>query len=175
MSGKRGNGEGSIYKRKDGMWCGVVTNGRETDGKLKRVYYYGKTRTEIAEKIVKAQNEIKTGVFIEPTKMKVSEWMDIWMQEYMKSKLRPTTYGSYEYLARIHIKPQIGEMLLKELRPEHLQKMYNEKYANGRHDEEGGLSPRSVRYIHIVIHGALEQAVRNNLLARNVSEATTLP
>lgn len=128
----------------------MVTNGRDPKtGKLKRVTYYGKTRSEVAEKIVKAQGEIKTGLFVEPSRMKVSDWLDTWMKEYMKPKLRPTTYESYECFTRIHIKPTVGDMLLRDLRPENLQKLYNDKFESGRHDGEGGLSPRSVRYIHI--------------------------
>ena len=73
MASKRGNGEGSIFKRNDGKWCGVVTNGRDNEGKLKRLYYYGKSRQEVADKILKTQSELKTGTYIEPTKMKFRE------------------------------------------------------------------------------------------------------
>lgn len=176
MAGKRGNGEDTIYKRNDGTWCGMVTSGRDpTTGKLKRATYYGKTRTEVAEKIVKAQSEIKTGVFVEPSRVKMGEWFETWMKEYMKPKLRPNTYSSYESLIRIHLKPAVGEILMKDLRPEHLQSLYNAKFTSGRHDDTGGLSSRTVRYIHIIMHGTLDQAMKNNLIARNVSEFTTLP
>ncbi|OGO80081.1 MAG: hypothetical protein A2Y21_02200 [Clostridiales bacterium GWC2_40_7] len=44
-----------------------------------------------------------------------------------------------------------------------MQKLYNEKYTRGRVDCKGGLSARSVRYIHIIIHESLEQALKNQL------------
>lgn len=176
MAGRRGNGEGTIYRRNDGTWCGMLTNGRDpSTGKLKRVTYYGKTRSEVADKIYKAQSEIKTGIFIEPTKVKLAEWLDTWMKDYMKPKLRPTTFESYEYIVRIHLKPEIGNMMLRDLRPEHLQKLYNDKFERGKLDGEGGLSSRSVRYIHMVLHNSLDQAIKNQLIGHNVSEATTLP
>ena len=175
MASKRGNGEGSIFKRNDGKWCGAVTTGRDDSGKLKRQYYYGKTRQEVSDKIIEAQSEMQTGIFVEPTKVKVGEWLDKWMKEYAKPKLRLTTYANYEHLIRVHIKPVIGDILLRELRPEHLQRLYNEKFEKGRIDGEGGLSSGTVRFIHIVIHGSLEQALKNQLIYRNVSEATTLP
>jgi len=68
----------------------------------------------------------------------------------------------------VHIKPKLGKALIRELKPEQVQKFYNERKASG-------LSARTVRYIHVVLHEALEQAMRNNLVVRNVTEATTLP
>jgi integrase len=90
------------------------------------------------------------------------------MNDYKKLDLRPTTWQSYEQLIRMHIKPAIGHVPLQELQSEHLQKLYNEKRA-------AGLSPRTVRYIHAVLHAALRQAVKERKITWNVSEATVLP
>lgn len=90
------------------------------------------------------------------------------MKEYKKDNIRPTTYSSYEYIVRVHIKPNLGKAYLKELKPEQVQRFYNERKASG-------LSSRTVRYIHTVLHEALEQAVKNNLIVRNVCKSTTLP
>lgn len=171
MAGKRnrGSGEGCISRRKDGSWCAVVTTGRNPEtGKLKRQFFYGKTRQEVAEKLNKALNDLRQGTFVEPSKLTVGEWLDTWLVEYKKPELRPTTYDSYEVMVRVHLKPAIGGLKLKDLRPEHLQHLYNEK-------AKSGLSATTVRYIHAVIHQALKQAVRNQLVVRNVAEATTLP
>lgn len=176
MAGKRGNGEGSIFKRKDGSWCGMVTISRDpTTGKPKRVTKYGKTRQEVAEKIAKIQSELLYGTYIEPTKITVLQWLETWLKDYKKSNLRPTTYTNYEYLIRIHIGPSIGGILLKDLRSETLQRLYNEKYNQGNIKHHTKLSYSSVRLIHVVIHQALQQAVNNNLILRNVSESTSLP
>lgn len=66
MPKKRGNNEGTIYRRKDGRWCGMVTIGRKSDGKLKRVTFYGKTKQEVVEKVTKAISDLKQGTFFEP-------------------------------------------------------------------------------------------------------------
>jgi integrase len=71
-------------------------------------------------------------------------------------------------LIRHHLKPALGHIALKDLRPDHVQRFYNKK-------RDDGLSPRTIKYIHTVIHGALKQALKNQLVVRNVSEATTLP
>jgi len=165
---RRGNGEGCIYRRKDGRWCAVATVGRREDGSPKRVSFYGKTRQEAAEKLTKALNDVRLGTLPEPGRMTVGEWLDIWLQDYKKSSLRPTTFDSYATIARCHLKPALGGIPLKDLRPEHLQRLYNDKARSG-------LSATTVRYIHAVIGQSLRQAVRNRLVARDVSEATTLP
>jgi integrase len=67
-----------------------------------------------------------------------------------------------------HLRPSLGHIPLKDLRPDQVQRFYNDK-------RETGLSPRTVRYLHTIIHGALKQAMKNQLVTRNVSEATTLP
>jgi len=69
---------------------------------------------------------------------------------------------------RYHLKPALGHIALAALRPEHVQHMINSKSASG-------MAPRSVAYIRGVLHGALKQAMRNQLIPRNVTEATTLP
>ena len=112
--------------------------------------------------------ELKQGTYIEPKRITVADWLNTWLNDYKKMELRPTTWESYKIQINTHITPAIGELNIQELHPNHLQKLYNEKL-------ESGLSPRSVRYIHTVMHGALKQAVKNQLLLRNVSEATTLP
>jgi len=172
---KRGNNEGTISKRQDGKWCAVITLGIDEDGKQKRKFYYGKTRQEVAEKLNQAINDVKKGTFVPINKVATAEWLKEWLNVYKKSSIGPSTFMDYEYLIRIHINPIIGKVLLKDLRPEHLQKLYNEKSTSGKVDGSGGLSSSSVRHIHIVLHQALRQAVRNNLIPRNVSECLELP
>lgn len=168
-SKKRGHGEGTITRRPDGRWMAQITIGYDPEtGKPKRVTFYGKTRPEVAEKLAKAQNDMKHGTFTEPTRLTVGEWLDTWLREYKKPSLRPTTYDSYEVQVRCHLKPAIGHLRLRDLRPEHLQHLYNDK-------AKSGLSTTTVRYIHAIMHQALEQAVKNQLVGRNVSKATTLP
>lgn len=175
MSGKRGQGEGCIYKRSDGTWAAVITTGRDEKGHQKRQFIYGKTRTEVAEKLLKTQNDMKTGAYIKPTKATLGEWLDKWLEQYKRNDLRPTTYSSYEQHIRVHIKPSIGHVLLQDLTPEMVQKFYNEKYKTGRYDGEGGLSSATVRKIHNILHEALDQAVLNSLIYRNAADATKRP
>lgn len=175
MPKKRGNNEGCISKRKDGKWCAVVTVGFDEEGKQKRKFFYGKTRQEVADKMNDVIHNINRGTYIEPSKTKLSDWLNTWLNEYKKSNIRPSTYDSYEYLIRLHIAPTIGHIVLKDLKPEHLQRLYNDKGSSGKADGTGGLSAKTINRIHVVLHASLDQAVKNGLVIRNVSEATTLP
>jgi len=144
-------------------------------GKQKRKFFYGKTRQEVAEKLNHAVHTIQQGTFVNSNKIRTEEWLEEWLYTYKKSSVRPSTFMDYEYLIRVHINPIVGKLLIKDLRPEHLQRLYNEKSACGQINGSGGLSPSSVRHIHIVLHQALRQAVRNNLIPRDVSESLELP
>lgn len=164
----RGRNEGTIYKRKDGRWEAKITVGYDPEtGKPKRMSIYGQKR-EVAEKLARVLAEKAVGSFVEPTKLTFGEWLDRWLKVYVKPKVRPTTLDCYEENIRLHLKPALGHIPLRELRPEHLQALYNEKLAEG-------LSSRTVRLIHTVAHAALKQAVKSGLVVRNVAEATSPP
>lgn len=177
MAKKRSNGEGTIFKRPSGTWAAQITVGRDpATGKLKRLTFSGKTRKEVQEKLTAALAQMQQGTFVEPSKVTVGEWLDTWLNEYKKPpKIRPTTWQGYETVIRVHIKPAIGHIPLRQLQPSHLQKLYNEKAAQGRVDGKGGLSARTVIIIHTIMHASLKQAMKEGLVARNVAEATTLP
>lgn len=176
MAKRRGNGEGSIYKRPDGTWAGQVSVGYDpATGKLKRKSFYGKTRKEVADKMAQALQEVRSGTYIEPAQTTFGEWLDKWLAGYKKGQLKPSTYESYEILINVHIKPALGKIPMAKLQAHILQSFYNEKLAAGRADGKGGLSTRMVRYLHAIIRQALQQAVKEGLLPRNVADATSPP
>ena len=109
---KRGHGEGTIYKRPDGLWTAQIIVGYDLKtGKPKRKSFYGKTRQEVANKLAEVIQEVNTGTFIEPSKITFGEWLDKWLVEYKKSQIKPTTYESYEVIINTHIKPALGNFL----------------------------------------------------------------
>lgn len=164
----RGNGEGSIYEVKPGLWRAQITTGRTAEGKLKRASIYGSSRKEVAEKLTQTLNSLKNGTYVETNKINLSSWLDTWLTEYKKSSIRPTTYSSYEWIIKKHIKPTLGDTYLQDIQPHTVQKFYNDKLNSG-------LSARTVRYIHILLHESLEQAVKNTLVVRNVTNVANLP
>ena len=177
MAKRRGDGEGSITRRGSGRWQGSALIGydRET-GKPIRKYFYGKTRKEVQRKLSEIIPEVHAGTYREPANITVAEWFTTWLNVYMKPSLRPTTWESYRYQVEGHIIPALGHLKLPQLQTAHIQRLYNDKLKGGRLDgKPGGLSPKSVKYIHTVIHSALEQAKREGMITINPADAVKLP
>lgn len=188
---KRAHGEGSIDRRPDGRWRGRITVGRDWEtGKPKRVTVYGKTQKEVLDQLDELKQRVKNGIYADAGKMTFAEWLDIWLEEYARPAVRPTTYDSYEYLIRVHIKPGLGGILLRDLQPFYIQKFYNEKLqekkrpatmpkdkekAKQLREQAGTLSPSTIRHMHIIINQALKQALKEGKIPRNPAEATTPP
>ncbi|MGI6601353.1 MAG: tyrosine-type recombinase/integrase [Dethiobacteria bacterium] len=174
---RRGHGEGSITKRKDGRWQASILVGYDPKtGKQKRKYFYGRTRKEVQRKLNEIIPEVQAGTYREPANITVAEWFTTWLNVYMKPSLRPTTWESYRYQVEGHIIPALGHLKLPQLQTAHIQRLYNKKLKSGRLDgRKGGLSPRSIKYIHTVIHSALEQAKKEGMIIINPAEATKLP
>ncbi len=172
---RRGDGEGSIYRRPDGRWAGQVSLGYDSKGKRLRKTFYGQTRKEVADQVTAALQKVATGTYIEPTTVTFGEWLDKWLTSYKKGQLKQSTYESYESMIETHIKPALGGVPMAKLQAHTLQSFYNDKLKNGRADGKGGLSTRMVRYCHAIIRQALQQAVKEGLLPRNVADATNPP
>jgi len=177
MVKRRGHGEGSITKRKDGKWQGSVLVGYDPEtGKPKRKYFYSDTRKEVQQKIAETALHVHARTFREPSKLTVAEWFTTWLNDYMRLSLRATTWESYQYQVNGHIIPALGHLKIVQLQTAHIQRLYNDKLQGGRLDgKEGGLTPKSVRYIHTVIHSCLVQAKKEGLLTVSPADAVRLP
>lgn len=175
MAKKRSNGEGTIYQRKDGRWTAQYST--MVDGVLKRKTVYGKTQKEVKTKLKNLQTKAESQTFFEEDKdMLFQDWMKTWLMTYKKPMLKITTYENYimNYSAHI-VDSKIGKCPINKLTVSMLQQYYNNLALDGRSDGKGKLSNRTVRYISILIAGALDQAVKNGLVERNLSKLTVLP
>ena len=169
MSKKRGAGEGSIVRRKDGLWQGAVTIGRNKNGTQKRKYFYAKTRNVVAAKITTALKELQDGKYIDssvsPT---IKTWMNHWLWTYKKNSLKQTTFEQYETLLRIHLYPVMGDVKIIDLKSEQLQQLYNEM-------KEKGLSAKTIHTLNTVLHAGINNAIWEDLLYKNVTEHIVIP
>jgi integrase len=161
---KRGNGEGSITRRKTGGWCAQYTV-YTVEGR-KRKTLYGRTRQEVAAELAKALSDQEGGVTFNAGSITVGEWMDRWLEDCLKplveaGKMVHSTFVRYEGIANNHLKPTLGHRKLKALTRAEIRRLYNEKSKT--------LSPRSVDYIHTTLQKALDQAVIDELISRNVA------
>lgn len=164
---KRGQNEGSIFKRDDGRWCAVVNLGYQ-NGKRTRKYFYGNTRREVQQLLTKALRDQEQGLQIAPERQTVGQFLTHWLENVAKPGIRPSTYRSYEQMIRCHLIPGIGHHVLTKLTPHHVQAYLNGKLTSGQ-------SPRTVQYQHAILRRALGQAERWNQIPRNVAKLVTPP
>ena len=182
MPKRRANGEGNIRKRKDGRWEGRYTVGHDPEtGKAIIKNVLGKTQTEVKEKLKKA---IEENVGIDYGRAKtytVGSWLEVWMENYAKVKLRPSTFKTSQGFLKNHIKPQIGSIPLAGLTSLDLQRFYKHLLDGGRVDrieakkKPKGLAPKTVRNIHQMIGSAYNLAMEQHLVTKNPTQGCALP
>jgi len=120
--------------------------------------------------------ELNTGTYIEPSKLTVKDYLDRWLEDYAKGAVGKKTFERYEGIVRDYLVPELGNIVLTKLQPLHIQACYTRWRQEGRRDgREGGLSAQTVLHHHRVLSEVLHQAVRWQLVARNVAEAVEPP
>ncbi|WP_018504441.1 tyrosine-type recombinase/integrase [Parafrankia discariae] len=167
--GRRGAGEGAIYKDASGRWRATVDLGWKA-GKRQRKYLSGKTRAEVAEKLRSLRREQEDGVAIvtgaKPLTME--QWLTFWLDTIAARKVRPSTLATYRGYVRNRIVPALGAVRLDRLTPEHLEAFY-------RRCETEGLAAASVLQMHRIVSRALKVAHRRGRVARNVATLVDPP
>ena len=166
MARRRGNGEGSITRRKDGLY--MARYWVETPKGPKRKTIYGKKREEVADKLARALAERADGIVYDDENLTVGEYLDSWLKGSVRGSVRQSTFDRYEIAVRVHIKPALGRLKLKKLTSAHLAGFYQDRLA-------AGFAPASVNKLHVTLHKALEQAVKWHMVPRNVAEAVKAP
>ncbi len=168
--GKNANGEGSIYPHKrNGKKVGyrgayVVY----TASGPKRRYVTGKNRDEVRRKLTKAMADRDGGFVFDDGGMTVGQYVERWLKDSVRGTVRQITFETYEYMVYPHIVPALGRVKLKALTPVHVRSFYREKL-------DGGLSNATVGKMRVVLQKALDQAVSDGLIPRNVAKGIRLP
>lgn len=175
---RRGNGEGSVYQRKDKTWAAVLTVGTTPDGKPKRKFFYGKTSAEARAKMDEYKNNIKNGI-VAPGKITFGDWVNMWLDNYVKPNIKYSTYLGYRNRVDAHIIPMLGHIQLKKITTSDIQVALNQMLENGNlykaESETRGLAPRTVVHIRSTIKAALEQAVIERRIPYNPARQTKVP
>jgi integrase len=160
---RRGHGEGSIYRRSDGRWAAALS----MEGG-KRKFLYGKTRQEVIKRLREAQRLRGDGVPLPDERVTVREYLERWLEDSIRPKVRPWTYRGYEVHVRLHIVPELGSERLVKLTPQQVQRWINGRLA-------AGLAPKTVHYMLGTLRTALNQAVRWGVVTRNVAALVDPP
>lgn len=160
---------GQIIKRGEKTWYVRIFRGRDTNGKRK---YFNKTvhgtKKEAQKFLTAKMREIDLGIFIEPTNLTFDEYIKRWLESAVRPRVSQRTADGYAGLIERYLNDELGVKKLADIQTLDIQKIYAEM-------QKRGLSARIVRHTHSVLHNALKQAVKWNVLQKNVAEFVELP
>jgi len=168
---------GSIRQRSKGSWEITIDIGRDpATGKRLRHFESVKGRkTDAQKRLHELLHSLEQGNFAKPRRITLGEWLTDWLSGYVKTNCSPRTLDGYQSIVMRHLIPSLGMIPLSQLEPRHIQQYYASALSEGRADGRGGLSSRSVLHIHRVLFQALNYAVRQGLLMRNIAEFVDPP
>lgn len=171
---KRGQNEGSIYKRTDGRWSAIVSI-ESKNGRRRRKFFYGKTRKDVQEKLTMALRDQQLGLPIASERQTTGQFLQWWFEQVARQTVRPKTLKFYDFAMRQHLLPSLGSIPLQKLSPQRVQAFLN--HASHSASERTGrpLSARTVRHLHRTLCTALNSAVKYGNVPRNVATLVDPP
>ena len=176
---RRPQGDGTIRKRSDGRWEARIIIGHKNDGSPMYKSAFAKTQKSALKQLHQLLDLYRDVDLTEECRMTLGEWMDKWLDEYMIFTIKENTIKGYRSQIDHQIKPFIGHKQLASLTTADIQKFYNKIKKEGRvhpHPIHGHvLSDSMVRKIHMMLHEAMEVAVRERYIVRNPTDNTTIP
>ena len=179
MGNKRPDGDGLVRKRDDGRWEGRIVVGHKEDGTPIFRYVFGKTQRELTKKLHAKILEFRGVELSEESSMTLAEWLEKWLTEYKVNTIRESTLERYRTDLTNHVIARLGYKKISFITTNDIQKMYVDIKENGRihnRNEKGtALSDSVVRSIHMMLHQAFEDAVKERLISKNPTKGTTIP
>lgn len=164
---KRANGEGNIYKRKDGRWEARAYLRTTNHGK-KRVSVFGKTRAEASEKLTARIVDNSRGNLVSRESWTIGSYLDYWITDIVPRNCRPKTVEGYESIIRVHLKPILGKLSFNRMTPMVLQRAFDAKAAEG-------CTPRILNEMRKVLSAALTRARRQGHISTNPARDIEVP
>lgn len=171
---------GCIYKRSKDSWTIVVDLPRdsETNKRRQKSVTIRGSKKDAEKELARLINEIETGIYINTEKITVADYLKKWL-EFTRQSIEPSTYRCYKVAVEQHIIPVLGNIQLAKLQPMHIQEYYAKDLESGRRDNKKSvsrkLSATTIAMHHRILHRALKQAVKWQLIARNPAEAAEPP
>jgi len=160
---------GQIIKRGDKTWTVRIFQGRDAQGKRHYLNTTIRGTKKDADKYLsKTLTEMSTGTYIQASTLLVDEYLDRWLQDAARGRVRARTFDDYSDLLKRYVSPAFGNVRLCDLRPLDIQNLYTNMQVNS-------LSARTVRYTHAVLNSALKQAVKWFMLSQNPAALVELP
>lgn len=155
-----------ITKRKDGRYVGRVVV-HTADGPKRKVIY-GRKYKEVERKLAELRGDAARGIVFDAKGQTVGQWLEQWLVDVVRPSKTHRTYATHRQQIRTHIAPAIGRVKLEALRKAHVDHLYADLLRRG-------LTRSTVRRVHAVLHAALEEAVRGDLIPRNPAAHANKP
>lgn len=175
---KLAKGEGSVYFRaSDQRWCGTLTLPSH-DGKRRRKTVTGRTETEAKQKLAAERKRLMRDGDIPTATQTFGSWLNVWFTTIALQKIRPGTARTYRTLLESHIVPTIGAVQLEKLTPAHIRRVAEKittSPKNEKKPELGTLSSTYAAQAYRIMSVALEYALREGRVTRNVAKLTDAP
>lgn len=160
---QRAKGQGSLYQRADGYWVGAVEL-PPTDGVRRKKRVVSRSRNDAAKKLNDIRKQIAAGNVPATAKVKVGVYLDEWLQTVHKKRAKPSTFPDDVRVVKLHIKPHIGAKRLEQLTPRDVRWMLEQIESS-----------RNQQMAHGILRRALQTAMNDTLVARNVAAAVDKP
>lgn len=156
----------------------VVYEGTDpaTGKRIRRWYAAGETRRSAERLLTEIVKRVHDGDYRAPDRITLGDYLvERWLPT-KRAQLRRSTFDSYTRNVENHVVPRIGSMLLQKLTPEDLDEFYAQLLVDGKlNGDRGGLSVKTVRYIHGILRKALADAHRKGSVMRNVADLADPP
>ena len=148
---------GHIRRRGKRSWGVVLEAGRDpSTGRRKQKWTSIKgTKRDAQQRLTELLRSRDKGIYIEPSKITVRDYLNRWLVDYAEPNVAPTTLRRYRAIVRTHLIPVLGSIRLADLKPKHIVSAHHHWRTHGRADGTGGLAPYSVLYNHRILHQAL--------------------
>lgn len=161
---------GNIRERSKGSYTITIplTNDPVSNKRRRKYYTFKGTKKDAEKFLTEKLRELDQGLIAENSNMPLKQYLDFWLETSCKQALSINTYEEYELKINKHIKPYLGNIMLDKLKPLQIQNFYTVKL-------EEGLSERTIISFHKIIHRALEQALKWQLVPNNVSNGVEKP
>ena len=158
-----------MHKRKQGGWQGSI-DVAVGDGRRRRKTVYGSTQREVRDKLAAIRRTLDAGLPVGTRRpMTLGDYLEAWLRDTLPTVVRPSTVASYSSLTNQHIIPGLGHHRLDKLTAVHIRAFLRDKSTQTSPRTKRPLSSRTMQYLHAVLRLALEQARRDDLVARNVA------
>lgn len=162
--------------KKNNRYYVVIDLGRDERDRRKRKWHGGyRTKREAEQALSVILASVGDGTYVTPDRRRLGAYMrEEWLPAVRES-VRSSTWDSYQRNIVLHISPRLGSVPLQKLTTAHVNRFYADLLREGRSDGSGGLSAKTVRYVHTILHKALGDAVAWNLVPRNVASVARVP